>query len=224
MKSPVSTLSAVSSLAAGNTAALAALISTTAAVALAVPIGGYSHLHHPLALLGVASLPHATAFNLAVFVVPGLLVAWTALRLRAVLPMATTAAGTPSIRWLARIGAQLMLISALAFAAQGLLPLDANDLDGARSGRHAAAWMAWWIAFTAGGALLAVGVRDTKDWRTLAATSLFAAMLLPVAALVLPQLIPAGLAQRLAFALWFAWAIHCGHVVRRQAVPRQIQP
>lgn len=219
MKSLVSSRSGAIAAVTGNAAALAVLMSATAAVAFAAPIGGYSHLHHPLALLGVAPLPHATAFNLMVFVVPGLLVAWTALRLRAAL--AGRAAGAPSTRWPARIGAQLMLISALAFAAQGLLPLDASDLDGARSGRHASAWTVWWLACAAGGVLLATGLR--KNWPVFAATSLFAAVL-PVFALVLPQLIPAGLAQRLAFALWFAWAIHAGHVARRHAVARQAQP
>lgn len=222
MKSRVSSLSGAIAAATGNAAALAALLAATAAVAFAAPFDGYSHLHHPLALLGAAPLPHATAFNLAMFVVPGLLVAWTALRLRAALAVASTPAGAASTRWLPAIGAQLMLISALAFAAQGLLPLDASDLDGPRSGRHASAWMVWWIASAAGGVLLATGLR--KDWPVLAATSLLAAALLPVFALALPQLIPAGVAQRLAFALWFAWAIHAGHHARRHAVARQVHP
>jgi len=36
---------------------------------------------------------------------------------------------------------------------------------------------------------------------------------------VLPNLLPAGIAQRLAFALWFAWAIHAGLAVSRAPQP-----
>src|SRR3546814_9922281 len=66
-------------------------------------------------------MPHALAFNALGFVLPGVLAALVAWRLRASLD-----AGAP---WAARIGAWLALLSALAFAAQGLLPLDPRDLE-----------------------------------------------------------------------------------------------
>ena len=97
--------------------------------------------------------------------------------------------------------------AAVAFAAQGVFRLDANELDGAQNGAHAAAWMAWLIGFAVGGVLLGAGLRGAAPWRTLATLSLGTAVLLPVVALVLPAFIPAGHAQRLAFGLWFAWAI-----------------
>ena len=196
----------------------AALLAALLCIAMAVFAGrieGYSHFQHPLALLGASPLPNAGWFNVVAFVLPGVLVAWMALRLRAAMPPGSDA----SISWLARIGAQLMLVSALAFAAQGLLPLDTSDLDGVRSGRHAAAWMVWWLAFSAGGVLLAAGLRRVESARSIVGTSLFAALLLPVLALVLPKLIPAGTAQRLAFALWFAWAIHAGYALDRLRQP-----
>lgn len=179
-------------------------------------IDGYSHAQHPLALLGASPLPHAGLFNLLAFVAPGLLVAWSALRLRIALPSGVDGATS----WSGRLGAQLMLISALAFAAQGLFPLDGADLDGVRSARHAAAWMVWWIAFAAGGVLLAHGLRGpVAPWRGLAASSLLAAFLLPVLALALPMLVPAGSAQRLAFALWFLWAWQAARIVNRVLQP-----
>lgn len=199
-----------------NAAVLAAVLFVAAGVVSAIGLEGYSHQQHPLALLGAKPLPHATAFNLIAFVVPGALVAWLALRLRVVLARAV---GGATNGWLAGIGARLLLVSALAFAAQGLLPLDPNDLDGVHSSRHAAAWMVWWIAFAAGGVLLGAGLRAAKGWRAFAAGSVCAAVLLPLLALALPALIPAGIAQRLAFALWFAWAICCGRVVGAQAQP-----
>lgn len=195
--------------------AVFALLLLLVTAAFAGRVEGYSHLQHPLALLGVKPLPHAAWFNLLAFVLPGLAVAWVALRLRVNL----TAGHAPAAPWSGRIGAQLMLISALAFAAQGLLPLDAGDFDGVRSGRHAAAWMVWWIAFASGGVLLSLGLRGAKRWPSVAGMTLFAALMLPILALVLPKLIPAGLAQRLAFALWFAWAIHAGYAMDRARQP-----
>lgn len=200
-----------------HAAVLAVVVFAFALVVSGSGIEGYSHLQHPVAWLGADPLPDATGFNLLAFVLPGLLVAWVALRLRAA--FRGSAGNEPAIGWTARIGAQLVLLSALAFALQGVLPLDATDLDGARSSRHAAAWTMWWIAFAAGGALLAAGLRGNAAWRTTAAFSLLAAILVPACALALPQLLPPGLAQRLAFASWFAWTLYVGGVVGRRGQP-----
>ena len=197
-------------------AVLIAMLLFAAMAVFAGRIDGYSHAQHPLALLGASPLPGAWAFNLLAFVVPGLLVVWAAVRLRAALPSSVD--GTTS--WSGRLGAQLMLLSALAFAALGLFPLDGTDLEGVRSARHAAIWMVWWIAFAAGGVLLGHGLRRSVAlWRGIAASSLLAAILLPVVALLLPMLLPAGSAQRLAFALWFLWALQTGRVVNRVLQP-----
>jgi hypothetical protein len=219
MKAQVSIVSSKASLVSRHAAVCAFVLFTSALVAFSGGVDGYSHLQHPVAWLGAEPLPHATAYNLLVFAVPGLLVAWTALRFRTALSLRGEARTDASPGWTARIGAQLVLLSALAFALQGLLPLDATDLDGGRSGRHAAAWMAWWIAFATGGGLLAIGLRGNQTWRPVATFSLLAAVLVPICALVLPQLLPAGLAQRLAFVLWFAWAIHAGATVNRRGQP-----
>jgi hypothetical protein len=195
-----------------HAAVLAALLFAASAVAFGAQVEGYSHAQHPLALLGAAPLPHALAFNLLAFVLPGLLVASIALRLR----MRLADTGEPrALRWSTRIGAQLLLIAALAFAMQGVLPLDASDLEGVRSSRHAAAWMVWLIAFVAGGLLFGAGVRAAPAWRAVATMTLAVALALPVLALVLPGLLAAGIAQRLAMAVWFAWAVQAGFFVAR---------
>lgn len=188
---------------------LAATLCATTGAAAATALDGYSHAQYPLAVLGARAVPHALPFNLLAFVLPGLLVAWGMLHLRAALPAAA--------RWPARIGAQMALLSALAFAVQGLLPLDLGDLDGPASRLHAAAWMAWWIAFAGGGALLASGLARRPAWGWLATATLLAATLVPACALFVALLLPAGIAQRLAFALWFAWAIAAGMAVSRAA-------
>jgi hypothetical membrane protein len=100
---------------------------------------GYAQRLHPVGLLGARGASGAAVFNALAFVAPGLLLACVAWALR------DRAHG-----WASRIGSQLVLLSALALAAQGLLPLDPTDFDHADSQRHAVAWTAWWLAFAAG--------------------------------------------------------------------------
>lgn len=197
---------------------MAALLFTAAGVGLAAGVADYSHALHPLSLLGGMQMPSGSLFNWTAFVVPGALVAWMALRLR---EHAVHLAGPGRVaQWTARLGAQLLLISALAFAVQGLFALDLEELDGARSGRHAAAWMVWWIAFVAGGCAWALGARADASARRLAAASFAAALVLPLLALVLPRWLAPGIAQRLAFALWFAWWIYAGIMLNRVSLSR----
>lgn len=161
------------------------------AATLALP--GYSHAQHPLALLGARGIPTAGWFNGLGFVLPGALALLAALGLRARLAQAG---------WAARIGARLLQLSALAFAAQGLLPLDPEDLDAASGRLHAGAWTLWWIAFVPGALLLATGLRGADDPdRGRAAPLAIAALLVLMAGL--PALLwPGPPVQRLALAAW----------------------
>lgn len=176
--------------AAARLSAASLLVFACALFALSARWPAYSHLRHPVALPGAAGLPGALLFDAMVFVLPGasiLLVAWW-------LRSAIANAG-----WWPRIGAALLSLSALAFAAQGLLPLDPEDLDGAGSRLHASAWTAWLIAFTVGAPLFAWTLRGART------ASLALAWLVPSLALFGIALMPGGIAQRLAFAAWFAW-------------------
>lgn len=151
---------------------------------------GFVQALHPVALLGAAGEPRALWFNLGAFVLPGLALAWVALGLRR---------RAEDAGWPARIGLQLVLLSALAFAAQGALPIDPRDLDAQASRLHALAWTLWWIAFVPG-ALLA-----SRAWRSRRAPGIALALLVPIAALLGPELTTAPLAHRLACIAWFAW-------------------
>lgn len=168
---------------------LAALLSIAAIAVKAAGWEGYSHLRHPVALLGASGAPGSDWFNVLAFILPGLLLAGAGIAWRARLD----AAG-----WPPRIGATLVVFSALAFAAQGVVLLDPEHLDSGDSRYHAAAWTLWWVSFVPGAALLAGGARP----RWLHVT---AAIAVPVLALVAPALIGPALAQRLAFAAWFGW-------------------
>jgi hypothetical membrane protein len=168
---------------------LAATLWAGGAIGFGIALDGYSHALHPLGLLGASGVPHARTFNVVAFVVPGLFLAGAGLGLRSRLD----AAG-----WPARIGATLVVLSALAFAAQGVFPLDPEHLDSGDSRYHAAAWTLWWVSFAPGAALLASGARPRL-------LHVAAAVGVPVLALVASGLVGGALAQRLAFAAWFGW-------------------
>ncbi len=153
----------------------------------------YSHLLHPVGLRGATGLPYAPAFNLSLFVVPGVLLAIAGQRLRGRLPNAG---------WLARIGIVLVQFSAFAFAMQGVMSMDPSDMDTSMSRLHALAWMLWWIAFVPGAVLVAFGARRGTAFGLV---SLAAAVLVPVIAVFAPIGMWVGVAQRLAFAVWFGW-------------------
>ncbi len=183
---------------------LAALSSIAAASMFASGWEDYSHAVHPLGLLGAYGTPHALAFNLYGFVVPGLLAAWLGWRLRDAMQ---------EYGWAARIGAWLVFFSGLAFAAQGVARLDPQDLE-ALSGRlHAASWMLWWIAFVPGASLLAFGVGSRPGMRLFAAVSAAAAIAVLAFAIFAPTWMPIAIAHRIAFVCWFGWLVFVGYAL-----------
>ena len=178
---------------------LAAALWLAALLAFGAQVEGYSHVLHPVALLGARGIPHAFAFNLLGLIAPGLLAASVAYALRQRLPA--------DAGWSARIGAWMLLVSALAFAAQGLLPLDPADLDAPGSRLHALAWTLWWIAFVPAALLLAIGALGVREHRAFALASVVAAVLVLVFAVLAPVALWVGVAQRIAFGVWFAWLV-----------------
>ena len=180
-------------------AALAAALFAASVLGFGAMFPSFSQAAHPVAALGASGVPHAFAFNLLAFVVPGVLAAFVAQALR----MRMTDA-----RFAARLGVQAMTLAALAYAALGLLPLDSTDLLSAASRVHAAVWTLWWIAFVVGAVLLGVGMRGTghasRSWAVTAS-----AIVTLVFAIVAPGLVPVGTSQRIAFAAWFlaTWLI-----------------
>ena len=179
---------------------IALLVFVAAAVGFGIASPDFGHTRHPLALLGALGEPHALAFNLLAFVLPGALLAWLGWSLRA----AHTMPG-----WRVRIGLQLVLLSALCFAAQGLRPLDPTDLLAPASRLHVVAWMLWWIAFVPGALLLA---------RASGRAALVIALLVLLFALGGGDLLPAPIAQRMAFLLWFGWWLLASRMLGRTPV------
>lgn len=176
---------------------LAAVAFVLAVAGFGAGLDGYAQGRHPVALLGAHGVPHALAFNLVGFVLPGLLAAGVAERLRRTLP---TGAG-----WAPRVSSQMLLLAGLAFAAMGALPLDVDDLHGPASQLHASAWMIWVLGFVAGSVLLAVSGLRQAHGRALGVLALGCGVLAALAAFALQGVLPAQLAQRLAFACWAVW-------------------
>ena len=146
-----------------------------------------------LAIPGAMTVPGAGTFNLLAFGVPGAMLLVAAL----------------SRRWRSRehcgmtagIALWLLAIAGLAWLALGDSPIDADDLAGAGSQRHAALWMLWLIAVSAAAVALIIGVG--KEQRGLAAVL---ALLWLVVILILPALL-GGWAQILAALAWMTWPL-----------------
>ena len=194
----------------GAAAPLAAGLFLAALAGFGSALEGYSHASLPPALLGGRGVPGAAVFNLAGFVLPGLL---------GVLVMGAVRRRLEGARWAARIGSWLWLLSAFAFAMQGLLPLDPADMDATASRLHASAWTVWWLAFVPGGLLLALGLAPAPGWRPLRVTALTGALLLPLLALYAPLGMSVGVSQRLGLALWFASLVVAGFAAQRRPQP-----
>jgi hypothetical membrane protein len=175
----------------------AAIVFAASLLGFGLALPGYSQVVHPVAVLGAMGVPHALGFNLLGFVLPGALSATVAMGLRRRLP--------GDAGWSLRVGVQLVLLSALGFAAMGLLPLDPEDLDNPASSLHATAWMLWWVAFVPGALLVALGLRRRVAWRMLARASVAAALSVLFVALLAVELMPAGIAQRSGYAVWLGW-------------------
>jgi hypothetical membrane protein len=158
---------------------------------------GYLPLGHPVALLGATGIPHAVAFDLLGFVLPGLLAVVVALRLLARVPVTAP--------WTMRVGGQMLVLSGLAFAAMGVLPLDPTDIESPASQYHASAWMVWVLAFVPGALMSGFAARRLPGWGRLAALHVAAGLAVLVGAFVLQAVIPAPVAQRLAFVAWVVW-------------------
>lgn len=188
-----------------------------ALVLFAMPLPGYRHAAHPPALLGAIGYPGSLAWNGIAYGLVGVL----ALLATHGLYQALRAAGGGTG---ARIGATLAMLSALAFIAQGVFPLDLGQpIDIGPSRRHIAAWNAWWIAASAGALLVAQGVRVLRGWRTLLPAGVVAAGLVLLALHGDVGALGNGWRQRIALAAWFGWLAWASLLMlRRRAEHRQL--
>ena len=183
---------------------IAGLVFAVALLVLGALASGYDHATMPVSFLGMQGMPGAVYWNVAGFIVPGLLIAWFALSLLA--PLQADGAGPA-----ARIGVWLLLISGLGYAGNGVFAYDLARPDGLASKLHVAMLTIALLGFLPSTLMLASGLRGRPAWRALAWPGL------PVAAGVLLSVLQRmadavpglagnpGYAQRVTLVLYFLW-------------------
>jgi hypothetical protein len=185
---------------------LAALCFGGSVLGFGAGLDGYSQLAYPVSILGARGIPHAAAFNVAGFLLPGLL-------------MAVVAAGlcrsVASAEALARIGGWIALFSTLAFTALGAFALHADDSEATSSRLHIACWSLWWLTTATGGVLLSLGARRWRGGLRIAGAVL--ALLVPWCSVGAPAAWGFALSERIAFGLWFGWWLLATVQLRRAA-------
>lgn len=182
---------------------------------------GYQPALRSVGDLGALDAPHAWLFNWLGFIAPGLLLLLFALALERV--MTRDGAGRGG-----RLGTGLLMISALAFAAQGVFAFDPTELDSLASQRHASALAFALLGMMAGALFVAASVRRLAGWRALAAfgpalAALLLAFLVQPPQAWLPMLEGRiGHSQRLVLSVYFLWfVLASGVALARYRVTRR---
>lgn len=186
----------------------AALLFTASLVGFAAArTDGYSHATKAVSELGVVGAPHAVAFNLLGFILPGLLVAAVGVALRR--------------RLETRTGPALLAASGLLYAAAGVYPADMADRGSALTLAHLAAAMLSGVTWASALFIVVPYLRSQPGltrWGRL--TPWF--VLFPIAnigwqgAYQATGLVMPGWGQRIAFAGFFLWFAVTGFLLWRR--------
>ncbi|MCX7556897.1 DUF998 domain-containing protein [Xanthomonadaceae bacterium JHOS43] len=165
---------------------------------------GYDPALRAVGDLGAVDAPRAALFNIAGFVIPGVLMLVFAVALEKV--MTRDGAGRAG-----RLGTGLLMISSVAFAAQGVFPFDPDEPEGLTSQRHASTLAFAILGLMAGALLVAASLRRVAGWRVLTRFGPALAGVLLVFLAQPPQAwLPmlegrVGHAQRVVFAIHLSW-------------------
>ncbi len=170
----------------------------------------------PLGRFGATGVSGAAWFNALGLALPGLMLLMFSIALEA------TLAGPGTGRML-RLGTGMLMISGLAFAAQGAFPFDPSEPDGAASQRHATALALSLLALASASVFVATGLRRAPRWRALAWGGLLLGATLALFLACPPQQLfpplegyPAA-AQQLVLAVYFGWfALAAGVALARR--------
>jgi hypothetical membrane protein len=153
--------------------------------------------------LGAVGTPHATAWNVLGFIVPGVLLAIVGAAI------ARTANLEPSLsRTLATV---LLVLSGLAVAGQGVMPAEmvngVADVTSTLTRGHFISSLISGATWLLGALLLVRPMKRNPDWRGLHIASPVLVVLTLVASLALRGTLPDGLAQRIGNAFVCVWFI-----------------
>jgi hypothetical membrane protein len=174
-----------------------------ASVALAALRPSYSHVVNTISELGAVGTPHATAWNVLGFIIPGVLFALAGATI------ARTANPKPSLsRVLATV---FLVICGLAVAGQGVFPAEmANgvaDVTSASTRGHFISSLLSGGTWAVGALLLVGPMKRNPDWHSLYIVSAALVALTLVASFTLRGALPDGLAQRIGNAFFCTWFI-----------------
>jgi len=174
-----------------------------ASVALAAVRPSYSHVANTLSELGAVGTPHATAWNVLGFIIPGVLLSIAGASI------ARTANPEPSVsRTLATI---LLVLSGLAVAGQGVMPAEmingVADVTSTTTRGHFISSLISGAAWAIGALLLVGPMKRNPNWRGLYIISAVLVLLTLVGSFALRGALPDGLAQRIGNAFFCAWFI-----------------
>lgn len=168
--------------------------------AFAAARSDYSHATKAISELGVLGAPHALAWNLIGFIVPGILLAICGAGL------ASAIDGTKGVLW------WLLVLAGAGFAATGFLPAEMRNgsplMESPLTVGHIAASFLATIPWAIATFVLVVRAKLRPDWRHL---RVLGAVLALVGIFgLLARALPAfeyrpGLGQRTGFAAYFAW-------------------
>lgn len=180
---------------------------------------GYSHFHKAVSELGVLGAPHALAWNLIGFIVPGLLLALCGAGL------ATAIDGRRGALW------WLLVLSGLCFAATGVVPGEMRNgspmIESPLTQGHLLMANLSPLLWAIASFLLIRRVRKSPGWMPFATLAVVYAVVCVggflssiVASAAIPRLAHnPGLVQRFCFAFYFGWfLIMSFHLL--SAVPR----
>lgn len=165
---------------------------------------GYTHFHKAISELGAFGAPHALAWNLLGFIIPGILLAISggAIAIR-------VDGGRTALYW-------LLILSGLGFSGAGVFPAVMEDgspsMESGWTQAHVIMSFVSGLPWVFASAILVLHVKRSAKWQRLTGIcillSLFAvaSLLTNIAGRGLPLLAEnPGLVQRIAFAFYFAW-------------------
>jgi hypothetical membrane protein len=179
------------------------LLFWVASVALAAFRPSYSHVVNTISELGAVGTPHATAWNVLGFIVPGVLLALAGATI------ARAANPTPSVsRTFATV---LLVLCGLAVAGQGIFPAEmANgvaDVTSAFTRGHFVSSLLSGATWAVGALMLVGPMKRNPNWHSLYIVSAVLVALTLVALFTLRGTLPDGLAQRIGNAFFCIWFI-----------------
>ena len=181
----------------------AGILFWSASVILAWLRPSYSHVVNTMSELGARGTPNAVLWNVAGFIVPGILLAITGATI------ARTANTQPSLSRTLATG--FLLLAGLAIAGQGMMPATmvngVADVTSTSTRGHFISSLVSAAAWAVGAFLLAGPMKRNPDWRGLSIVNVVLVVLALAAALSLRGALPDGLAQRIGNAFFWAWFV-----------------